>query len=758
MIRSPLASLAALACLVSACETLPEDGTQAGGACEFAQCPADSTCKLVGGDAFCDCNDGFVGSGGSSASACYPATTDSGTCRDTPDGIACDCNEGFVHERFAVECTPAIVTCDDLSCDPNATCQASSGSASCRCKPGYSGDGATCTKDALPPTCADLTCGANALCQLLAAGPVCSCKPGFEGDGETCTPIAGPVTCADLTCGANATCQTAAAGAECRCNTGYAGDGYVCTPSGEPCPNGCPDGAVCVGQGVESRCECDADHFALGPLRCEPKLTTSGACDVDAAGAITCTCNPGYAHTANAAACSDIDECTIPETAPGGCEAWCTNLEGSATCTSTVADASSPYWADTCDPTFSETLIQTQLIADCRCGGNKNASFGLPLCGRPSSQALRAQYGNGPRMVDIERNLPRVPTGALDEATRKLYLGIGYTHPTDSYAGAIMEIDIDTGDRRIVAGLWPDDFGGTVYGSGIEPYIPEVQNLTFGPDGYLYATVRNVLNNMQIIRVDRHTGAMTRIWAEHVVLQPELNNPAYAQCSNGASDGRTWVQIHERGFLVEPSGAFLLAAMAPGAGSFLGPTGIVRISADGSTCTWVRRHGAAQDNAFFNQNVGSGAAPQPGIPYRAFYAHDGMIWAIDNFARVYRLDPNNDFRTQFLEADLGEDWMAWDQQRGIMWFSGVGGGANMISAYVPDDAATSINEETAFPLTCTNPSMPGFGCANGPLETCCLNHLPVFYDSARGNLILQHDIVGTVRLEIETGNSYTFSL
>lgn len=701
-------ALALASCtLVAACETPAPEGSTFD-PCDPNYCPADSTCRDVGGSAFCDCNDGFVGSAGSSATRCYPATVDNGVCADSADGVVCTCDEGYTQPRNTIGCAPVELTCDDLQCGENARCQLYAAGAVCECNLNYTGDGYTCTPNERPPSCDDVTCGANAQCRLYAAGPVCECNANYTGDGQTCTPTSSPCS---PDCGAHATCG---AGNVCACDAGYFGNGYSCYP----------------------------------------EETVTGRCTLEGS-TITCQCNPGYHHRHPLdTACSDIDECELPD--QGGCTAWCTNTEGGSLCRSTVADETSPYWSYSCNPDFSHNAGQTQLIADCRCGENRLAGGDLGLCQRPSSAVgYGFTYGSGPRVADIERNLPRVPTAVMDQVTRKIYLGIGYTSPTDSYTGAIMEVDADTGDRRIVAGLWPDEFGGTVHGSGFSPYLPEVQNLAFGPDGYLYAWTRNVENNAQILRVDRDTGAMTRIWAEHLVLKPQLNDPAHAQCSNGAPDGRTWVQIHERGFAIEPSGDFLLSAMASGTAADISPIGIVRIAKDGSKCTWVRRASAGSRNAFAGQDVGSGAAPQAGIPFRSFGWVKGKLWAIDNFNKLYELDPANDWRTRNFDSGLADDWIVYDAARDVTWLAGSGGGSNNIVAYHFDEQPAN---RWSAPVTCDNASREGFECASGPLDTCCINHNPVLLDELTGHLIVQHDTVGTVRLEVETGNAVTFSL
>lgn len=97
----------------------------------------------------------------------------------------------------------------------------------------------------------------------------------------------------------------------------------------------------------------------------------------------------------------------------------------------------------------------------------------------------------------------------------------------------------------------------------------------------------------------------------------------------------------------------------------------------------------------------------------------------------------------------------YDAARDVTWLAGSGGGSNNIVAYHFDEQPAN---RWSAPVTCDNASREGFECASGPLDTCCINHNPVLLDELTGHLIVQHDTVGTVRLEVETGNAVTFSL
>lgn len=724
------------------CETQPpDDGSSNTGPCESKICPADSTCRVVDGDGYCDCNDGFVGSGDSSATRCYPAEVENGTCEDTPAGVVCQCDEGFEQPRNTIGCAPIFYECDDLQC------------------------------------------GENAICRMYSAGARCECATNYEGDGYTCTPVAGFSPC-NPRCGDNATCGSDDV---CRCDTGYFGDGYNCYP--EETPTG----------------------------RC----TQSGS-------SITCQCNPGYhqARPGESVACSDINECELPD--QNGCQAWCTNTEGSFLCRSTVADENSPYWENSCDPEDGRYPGQTQLEADCRCGGNMTPDNDSPMgmCWRPitagTEMARPYRYGTGPAVLDVFQRTPEVFTMVMHQPSRKIYQGIGYTWAAfgigAAYTGAVIEVDVDTGNRRLVAGFWPDEFGGTHHPenrSMLEmtglTHLPEVQNMVIGPDGEtLFLWVQDHYSNAQIIKLNRITGEMQLMWAEHLVLPMEArhNLPQHAQCWNGERvSGRKFVQINNRGFAMDEDGNYLLTVVANSAANWISPVGVVRISADGSSCEWVRRTGAGPYNAYFDGtpsgdplgvgsdpidvdcdgtfdtangfltmdakfyapvapcgtgyftggNKGSGAAPQAGTAYRALHWVNGKLWAFGNMnGDLYEIDTEHatGWRVRFLGTDLAEDWAVEDKARGVVWLAGTASQNNM-GAYFFDENPANRSWHRVSPVC---GAIPGpFPCLRGPMSTYATLHQPIVLDEATGFIIGQHG-PGTVKIEPETGNTVTFSL
>jgi hypothetical protein len=622
-------------------------------------------------------------------------------------------------------------------------------------------------------------------------------------------------------CSANASCIDD----QCVCDEGYEGDGQSCRWVGiddGTCSPACTENASCI----QEVCACDEGYFGQGNTACYPEVTESGTCTTNASGDIVCDCNPGYEHAHYLhTACSDIDECELPD--QGGCDAWCTNTEGSFECRSTVADTSSPYWENSCDPDNVRHQPQTELAADCRCGGNMTPDNDSPMgmCWRPSTagteMARPYRYGSGPGLIDVFTRTPEVLSMVMHQASRKVYLGVGYTWApfgaNGSYTGAIIEVDADTGARRLVAGFWPDEFGGTHHpeGQSMEamtglPFLPEVQNMVLGPDGEtLYIWVQDVHSNAQILSVNRITGQMQLKWAEHLVipLLPRHNRPEHAQCWNGERiSGRKFVQINNRGFAMDANGNYLLTVVANSAADFISPVGVVRISADGRSCEWVRRTGAGPNNAYFDGtpsgrvgvgsdpidvdcdgtpdtsggylqrdakfyaavppcgsgyfaggNKGSGAAPAAGSPFRALHWVNGKLWAFDaNTYGLFEIDTQHStgWRVRQIGDNLAEDWIVEDTARGVVWMAGTGSDNNLGAFIMNEDPA--LREWHRVSPVCG--AIPGpFPCLRGPMSTFATLHQPIVLDEATGNLITQHGI-GTIVIEPETGNNLTFSL
>ncbi|MBT9561233.1 MAG: hypothetical protein IV100_34890 [Myxococcales bacterium] len=457
---------------------------------------------------------------------------------------------------------------------------------------------------------------------------------------------------------------------------------------------------------------------------------------------------------------------------------------------STVADVNSQYYNDSCDPTFSfhhynwsgmppnETYeYQTHLIADCRCGGNRQPPGigGLWICQRPSEVPMGVSFGSGPSA----RVLPNSSLlgGTLDVESRTLYVGVEWQDAFYEDQGAIMAVDIDSGDRTIVSGQWMDPADGyTTYGEsdptektywtdniiGAPPYknpLGRVYDIELGSDGYLYAMAPDKDLQTHIVRVDIATGDRKVMWTEKRTLDPNnQNDPAHIQCDNGSllPGTRTWVQLNqEAGFELDPNGDYLLPVIQNGTVDDITPNGIIRVAKDGSACTWVTRFGMGEDNGFWGQTIGAGPLSQ--FSFDAVYWHEGQIYATSATSITFKIDPTTGKRS-IVSSDgvgngplLGLDWMDWDEGRQLMWSGGTGAGTSIVSWNMTSNIRFGhIGLKLA--------KATDFQTASGPLDTCCGTHRPGWVDPLNGQLVMIHNVYGIVRFEPESGNSVILSL
>ena len=756
----------------------------------IANCDKNAACIAISDTKYeCKCNEGYLGSGKVCCGSGYKATP--GGCTD-------------IHE-----CNDKV---DD--CDPNASCANTTGSFTCKCKTGFQGDGKTCTANGSDASSSDVDAGSQP-----DTGPTPdttggtdagstpdstdtsdgsgSCSAGYYKSGGECVDI-NECTSGAAKCSDKGTCANSPGSFTCTCKEGFSGDGKTCCGPGfkqssgtcqdiHECNDGlddCADNADCANTTGSYTCKCktgftgdgktctDVDECTTGAAKC----TANSTCK-NSDGSFACTCAPGYKQAGTS--CFDIDEC-LDKT--DGCPAYCVNTPGSFTCTSTVFDKASPYYNKSCDPTFSfhkynwkgtspnETFeYQTKLVADCRCGANKQLAGGLHICQRPSDLPLQISFGTGPSV----RKLPNggMLGGYFDAKTRKVYAGIEWQDAFYEDQGVILAIDADTGNRSIVTGQWVSDANGyETYGQadpaektyfeeeivGVGKYknpLGRTYTIEMGADGYLYAmTVDKDLYTV-IVRVDIATGNRKVMWAEHRNLDPKgKNNPDHIQCSNGAKSGSLTVQLNQyAGFALEPStGDYLLPVLQGATASDITPNGVVRIKKDGSACSWVTRFGMGSNNGFAGQTIGSGPLAQ--FSFDALEMHNGKLLAVelDTNQDIFEIDLATGKRTVLGEG-VSSDWLDWDAKRGLMWGGGTGMGTavnswNMTSGIVFQHLGLLLAKAVDFQRV------------TGPLATCCGTHQPGWVDPLNGQLILMHNSYALVRMEPESGNSVTLSL
>lgn len=727
---------------------------------QLDDCDPNASCSNTTGSYTCKCKTGYTGDG----KTCTPVGADT-SIGDADAGSTPDTSSGTdtVVGTDTVAGTDTVVGTDTVAgTDAIAGTDTTSGSdtTSGPCPTGfYKAANGQCV-DLNECTSGAAKCSSNAVCENSEGSFTCTCKEGYQGDGKTCCLPGYTIsngTCQDIhecnlgvdDCDDNANCSNTTGSYTCKCKTGYEGDGKTCS---------------------------DIDECTAGTAKC----TANSTCN-NTPGSFTCTCNPGYKQAGSS--CFDIDEC-LDNT--DNCPAACVNTPGSFVCKSTVADVNSPYYTNTCDPEFSfmkyswkgtapnETYeYQTKLIADCRCGKNKQPPGvgGLAICNRPSDLPLAYSFGTGPSV----RVLPNgsLLGGYFDAPSRTIYAGVEWQDSFYEDQGAILAINADTGNRTILSGQWVTDANGyEVFGEadpdektywedeivGVGMYknpLGRVYDIEMGQDGYLYAMTTDKDLYTVIVRIDIATGNRKIMWAEHRVLDPNgKNNPAHIQCSNGASgSGIQWVQLNqEAGFVLEPStGDYLLPVIQSGTVDDITPNGIVRIKSDGSACEWVTRFGMGSKNGFAGQTKGTGPLAQ--FSFDAMYLHEGSLLAVelDSNLDVFKIDLTTGKR-QVIGSGSGEDWLAWDAQRGLMWGGGTGGGGTYLTSW----NMTSGIKFSHMGLLLAKPV--DFQRVAGPYDTCCGNHRPGWLDPLNGQLILLHNAVAVVRVEPESGNSVTLSL
>jgi hypothetical protein len=393
----------------------------------------------------------------------------------------------------------------------------------------------------------------------------------------------------------------------------------------------------------------------------------------------------------------------------------------------TLTNKNSPYYDRPC-PLEKYADNPTDLIADCRCGPNQAPRDGIPLCQRPYELNREGfAVGEGPSFAGVFN--AEYLGGFLDESegpSGTVYVAVGYGGSTDR-SGAVLAIDVATGNRRAVSGTFLGVNGPYEVGAG--PTFSTVLDVRRGPDQKLYAWVRTTPPSQQeLFRVDPVTGDRTLIW--------KARDSRFPQCAAGV----TALQINDNGFAVDAQGRFYLAH---GTVSF--GIGIVRLSADASSCELVA---GASDTPELQKGVG----PLPGS-LQGFTFVNGKLIASGRSPKIFvSVDVETGNREVLYESQgltPPERWAQWDETHKAWWFTGFESSVS-IWAYDPETGATTdIFGGGVLPW------MP-LGCG-GPVQINSLNYAPVFVRS-NGNLLVGQDGFSLVEYEPKSGNSVIISL
>lgn len=672
--------------------------------------------------------------------------TGGATCVNEPGSYTCECPPGgtWVEDRCAFPPCPegflrVGADCLDVDeCDLGDPCPASglcvniAGSFACDCGGGGYWDHEACLEIPCPEGmarteagCVDIdecagqaeVCSAGgASCVNSDPGWACDCGPGADWEGDACVERGCPKgyarvggVCEDLDeCAAfesageadpcasgGGSCANTVGGYECACAEGEIWDGAACATQG------CPAGWI----EDEGACK-DIDECLDGTAVCP-----DGVDCVNTDGGFLCDCPEGYLWDGEV--CFDVEDCGSE--AAASCEAVCIESQGTWACISSVRDTDSPWWDAAC-PGF--VADKTDLLADCRCGDNRQS---IPRCGAVAD-APAAGVGKGPsaRVAGA-----RLTGGVVDPETRELFVGTSYGDTIDAKTGFVLGVDLATGDRRVVSGTYKSPDGDAEFGSG-EPIAGGVFDVELGPDGQLYAYVQvDTAWRMEILRIDPETGARALVWRG--------NDTSFGQCAPGdvGISGAEGAKTTREGFAVGPDGRFYVSFYAP----LRDGIGVVAIAPDGQACEYLTISGDRLDGLA----AGSGE-PLEG-PLRGLRVREGALYGIDAYkGSLVRVYLDTGARSLAAPYAMGTRWVQWDEAGGRYLTAGLAG--ESLVGFV--DASTAQTE----PVTGYGPFLSGTLGLGG-----------VWLDPGEADrIILAHDEVGLVALELDTGNAIILSL
>lgn len=501
----------------------------------------------------------------------------------------------------------------------------------------------------------------------------------------------------------------------------------------------------------------------------------------------------------NTSRCLTNRECLDPGTG-GACRAYCANrnlygpqprgMAPEFECISSVDNRllMSEAWPLSCDNMVNQALnLPTRLPIDCRCQNQLTRMISMDSrfdrCSPPSILAQRTRIGTGPGVVDL-RGDKGYSGGFINPETRELIIGGYYSDAPFNNVGLIFGINIDTGARRIISGTYNDPVMGVRrIGCGASPTecssnaliaddIGAIRDVKRGPDGNVYAYVAGAGLGTQIWRVDLTTGRRTLVWREEIRAALTGQRPSDTvntdQCWNGVPDtallGVRVVQLHQSGWSMDAQGNHYFGVQPNGAP--VGPNGIIRISADGRTCSWVTRYfndpasTSGPMNAWRGMDIGAGNVSLMRFDWRALLVHtDGFLYG-RNASALVRINLMNGDRTVVSNADLmagvgrgaamGDRWLGWDAARNVMWTTGGGNSTSIV--------AVNLTDGNRDDLTNSFSTADWYKHIRGPLgQNFQLRGGWVFDPREPNDLIIVHNNTSIVRYEIRTGNTFTLS-
>lgn len=495
-------------------------------------------------------------------------------------------------------------------------------------------------------------------------------------------------------------------------------------------------------------------------------------------------------------------ECPDPDGTSPACRGFCANRnfygvmpKGTADfeCISSVSNARlmSSYWGNSC-PLQQELELPTNLMLDCRCTtqkGRTNSDPRFQLCRGPQTfTGTNVRYGSGPSWVEL-RGDKAYTGGFIDQSAREFIVGARFSDSGFTLTGLIFAIHLETGVRRIISGTYPDPASGIVRvgcsatptqcasGMRIADDLGGVEDVRQDPNdpASLIAYVNGAGVGTQLWRVNKATGTRTLIWAEVINAQQAAIEPSATmnsnQCWNGVPTAGTMVggirivQLNPMGWAMDPQGNHYFGVIPSGAP--IGPNGIIRVDAAGTSCTWVTRYfrdppsSSGVQNGWRNMDLGTGPTSVVSGRWGAFLWHDGRLWANSDSA-IARIDVATGNRTVVTNAAIqgavgtgpavGDRWLKWDPARNVLWSTG-----SFNSTVVTAVNVTDANRTDYVSPSGLNKPM-GFRHINGSLqENFVLRGGFDIEDGGERDVIFIHNLRALVRWEVRTGNSHVIS-
>ncbi len=564
------------------------------------------------------------------------------------------------------------------------------------------------------------------------------------------------------------------------------------------------------------------------------ECVTGSTCEVDGDGEASCSCVPvatDCRYPANVTAyyeasfVEQIDSCgqrTDLEQCAFG--ARCFQEEdyngGEAECTRSIeaSQASEPYYDHGCFGFSELTRHKTGLAVDCRCRfgseGGMGTGFADPINqvrpGNPIEACRKVTdvnditwtvpAGSGPRFGPFfftnATSNARWHGGWLDAAAKKIYAVVTWTNALHRQTGTVVRVDIRTGEREIVSGIYPDpNLGEVPYGSGYESPndiaqgpatqpLSAVSAMRIGPNGSLYTlgvgtTGEGENVSAEIVRIDPATGLRELVWQSQTI-ERGVNTSTYGQClrhqyvpqSNGTAAYES-VAIRSRSFAVGPQGEFYMTFNSTYEG-----VGVIKVSSDGSTCTFLSRWEARDWRATPQDplvpapaDIGSGYTPQFGPLFGAGMIRNGKLYLATSLnLTLFTVDLATGDRVAVSTSNdgyggLGRTSMVWDDSRGLILTAG---GPSSVDGAVVDEATGRREElfaDTTSPGTPLLESVYGvrrsiFSWVGTTLaQVNYIGYGPMFLDPDDPDILWFMLSGGALlKYELSTFNNYIFSL